>query len=393
MESKTSKSKVVLKKGKEKAIKNRHHWIFSGAIKNMPEFENGTILPVCSSDDEFLGYAYFNRHSSITGRMLSFDNTPGYEAVRDNIKRSISLRNKLFDANTNAYRLVNGEGDNLPGLVIDKYANLIAIQIATLGMEKLKPFIIDTLIEELSPECIYEKSKLPSRKEEGMSPFEDIVYGKMNESVEILENGIRFLVKLSGSQKTGFYLDQRQMRKLVMEFAEKKKILNCFSYTGAFTVYGLKGGALRVDSVDESREAIELAERNVKLNGYDTESNNFYVADVFQFLRDTQEEYNFIILDPPAFAKRKTDVISACRGYKDINRIALQKILPGGLLFTSSCSYYVDEGLFQKVIFQAAKEAGRNARIIQKHHLAYDHPINVYHPEGNYLKGFLVYVE
>lgn len=387
------KNIVILHKNKEKPIKNHHHWIFSGAIKQLPEFKDGTILPVYSSENEFLGRAYFNKRSSITGRMLSFDNTPVDEAIENCIHNAIEYRNKFFDEKTTAYRLINGEGDYLPGLIVDKYNDVLVIQISTLGMEKLKTFITDILVRELSPQSIYEKSVLLSRKEEGLSDFEGVLYGKLPKIIKILENGIYFLIDLAHSQKTGFFLDQRQTRKLVATISKDKKVLNCFSYTGAFSIYALRGGAKQVDSVDESEAAIELAKENFKLNGLDPNANNFYVADVFQFLRQNKLQYDFIILDPPAFAKKKTEVIQACRGYKDINRIAIQKILPKGFLLTSSCSFFVDEALFQKVLFQAAKEAKRNVRIIQKHHLAYDHPINIYHPETDYLKSFLLYVE
>ena len=384
---------VILKKGKEKAILNRHHWIFSGAVKSMPGFEDGSILPVLSEDERFLGQAYFNKRSAIVGRMISFDDSPAGDTVKENIRKAIDIRSKFFGSGTNAFRIINGEGDSLPGLIADKYDDVIVLQINTLGMEKLKPLVVDTIKEALSPACIYEKSKLPSRREEGLPNFEGVLHGKVEGDIEISENGMRFLVKLPQSQKTGFYLDQREMRKLAGTHAGGRSVLNCFSYTGGFTVYALKGGAKRADSVDESEEAIKYAAKNVELNGYSTDTNDFYIADVFEFLRDTNGAYDFIILDPPAFAKRKTDVVKACRGYKDINRIALKKILKGGLLMTFSCSYHIDEVLFQKVVFQAAVEAGRNVRIIQKHRLAYDHPVNICHPESNYLKGFLLYIE
>jgi len=384
---------VILRKNKDKAIRNRHHWIFSGAVKSFPAgFENGNILPVEGSEGEHLGYAYFNKKCSIVGRMVSFDETPPLEAIKKNIEDSVSLREQFFDEKTNAYRLINGEGDNLPGLVVDRYADVLVIQITTLGMEKLKPFLTGILTERFSPRSIYEKSNLASRREEGLADFEGLLAGEMKDNVEILDDGVRFLVEFAESQKTGFFLDQREMRKLVRLHSAGKRVLDCFSYTGGFSVYALIGGAFQVDLVDTSEKALALARKNLKLNGFESESNHFYVADVFQFLRQHDLFHDFIILDPPAFAKRKADVVQACRGYKDINRLAFQKIPGHGLVLTFSCSFFVDESLFQKVVFQAAAEAKRNVRIIQRHHLAYDHPISVFHPESNYLKGFLLYV-
>jgi len=384
---------VILKKNRDKPIRQRHHWIFSGAVQSLPDFEDGDILPVMSSDGEFLGSAYFNRKSAIIGRMLSFDRTPPLESVERKLLGAIALRRNLVEPASNAQRLVNGEGDGLPGLVVDRYDDVLVIQIATLGMEKLKPVILGHLIRALSPHSIHEKSDLPTRREEGLPEFEGHLYGEEVKTVEIYEAGLRFLVEIQGSQKTGFYLDLREMRKLVRSLAEGRRVLNCFCYTGGFSVAALAGGAASVDSVDSSEPAISLAKRNLFLNGFSGGGNRLVVADVFEFLRREMPLFDFVILDPPAFAKKKTDIVPACRGYKDINRLALQKAKPQGLLLTLSCSHFVDESLFQQVVFQAAAEAGREVRIIQKHRLAYDHPINVYHPESEYLKGFLLYVQ
>jgi 23S rRNA (cytosine1962-C5)-methyltransferase len=388
------KESVVLHKNKDKAIRNRHHWIFSGAVKSFPpDFENGSILAVRSFEGKHLGYAYFNKKCSIAGRMISFDQTLPLEAIKKNIKDAFALRQQLFDEKTNAFRLVNGEGDNLPGLVVDRYADVLVIQITTLGMEKLKPFLVEALTKEFSPRCIYEKSNLPSRREEGLADFEGLLFGETVNNIEISEDGARFFVELPGSQKTGFFLDQREMRKLVRCHSRGRHVLDCFSYTGGFSVYALAGGAIKVDLVDTSEKALALARQNLRLNGFEIEGNHFHAADVFKFLREQELSYDFVILDPPAFAKKKTDVSQACRGYKDINRLVFQKIPKGGFVLTFSCSFFVDETLFQKVVFQAASDAKRNVRIIQRHHLACDHPISVYHPESDYLKGFLLYID
>ncbi len=384
---------VILKKGRDKPVRQRHHWIFSGAVKRFPLFEDGDILQVQSSDGDFLGYAYFNRRSSIVGRMLSFDETEPRQAIEANFLSALSLRRTLVEPETNAYRVVNGEGDGLPGLVVDRFDNILVIQIATLGMEKLKDYIVGLLVRALAPLSIFEKSNLPTRREEGLPMFEGHLYGEPRETVEIQESGLRFLVEIPKSQKTGFFLDLRPMRRLVTSLARGRRILNCFSYTGAFSVAALAGGAASIVSVESSERASALAEQNFALNGFPTAGHRFQTGDVFEFLRQDDQSYAFVILDPPAFAKRKEDVARACRAYKDINRLALRRIAPGGLLLTFSCSYHVDSSLFQQVIFQAAAEAGKKARILQRHRLAYDHPINIYHPESEYLKGLLLYVE
>jgi len=383
---------VILKKNRDKPIRQRHHWIFSGAVQSLPDFEDGEILPVAASGGEFLGSAYFNRKSAIIGRMLSFDRTPPLRSIEQRLSEALALRRKLVQPTSNAQRLVNGEGDGMPGLVVDRYDDVLVIQIATLGMERLKSVIVDHLVKALSPRSIYEKSDQPTRREEGLPEFEGRLYGEEVKTVEIREDGLRFLVEIQDSQKTGFYLDLREMRRLVRSVAEGRRVLNCFCYTGGFSAAALAGGAVSVDSIDSSEPAISVAKRNLSLNGFSENGNGFVAADVFEFLRRETPPYDFVILDPPAFAKRKTDVIPACRGYKDINRLALKKTGAHGLLLTLSCSHFVDEALFRQVVFQAAAEAGRDARIIQRHRLAYDHPINVYHPESEYLKGFLLYV-
>lgn len=385
---------VVLKPGRDKPVRSKHHWIFSGAVARLPEFEDGDILPVSASGGDHLGYGYFNRRCSIIGRMLSFDRTPGAEAVRAAIERAADLRRALFTETTNAYRLINAEGDGLPGLIVDRYGDVLVLQIATLGMERLKPFVLDCLRRAAPLRAIYERSNMAARREEGLADEEGLLDGDLPAEVQILENRFPFLVDIVHSQKTGFFLDQREMRQLVMSFSRGKSVLDAFSYSGAFSVYALHGGAARVVSVDVSEPALDLARRNVSLNGFAPRVEDFLKADVFEFLREENPEgYDFIILDPPALAKKKADVVPACRGYKDLNRLALSKLPAGGLLLTFSCSHFVDEALFQTVLFQAALEAGRRVRILQRHHLSFDHPLNIYHPESEYLKGFLLYVD
>lgn len=388
------KNGVFLKPGKEKAIINHHHWIFSGAVQSLPNFKSGDLLPVFSSKGELVGTGYFNRASGIIGRMVSFDATPPLEKIAQRLKSALELRRQLFDhSQTNAYRLVNGEGDGIPGLIIDRYGDVIVLQSSTKGIDCLKPWLVDWLVQNISPQTIYEKSLLPSRREEKLEDSQGYLFGKEEDQITFIENGIQFSASLKNSQKTGFFLDHREMRQWVRGLVKNKKVLNAFSYTGGFTLYALAGGASRVDSVDISKEAIEAAKQNISLNGYPLETNHFFAEDVFEFLREKDLSYDFVILDPPAFAKKQRDVIAACRGYKDINRLAFQKMPPQSMLLTCSCSYHVNEELFQQVIFQAALEAKREVRIIGKHRLGGDHPVNIYHPESQYLKSFLLYVE
>ena len=385
---------VVLKPGRDKAVKNRHHWIFSGAVRDLPDFDDGAVLAVRSAGGELLGHAYFNRKSAIIGRMVSFGAEHPEAAVRSSLERALALRKAFFDpASTNARRLVNAEGDGLPGLIADLYDDVLVLQIATLGMEKLKPLILEVLQGALRPRAILERSDLPARREEGLEPFGAALFGEPVDRVRILEAGVPFWVGLAAGQKTGFYLDQRESRRLVRETASGRRVLNTFSYTGSFSVSALLGGAVRADSVDSSEEALALAQENFELNGLASDAGLFFTADVFEFLREPALDHDYIILDPPAFAKKRADVVAACRGYKDINRLAFQRIRTPGLVLTFSCSHFVDDTLFQQVVFQAAHEAGRRVRILQKHRQAFDHPVNIYHPETAYLKGFLLYVD
>jgi 23S rRNA (cytosine1962-C5)-methyltransferase len=390
------KTGVILQRGKDKAVRNRHHWIFSGAVAAVPDDAvDGGLYPVLSRDGDLLGHAMINRKCSILGRMVSFGRGDPLAAMQKSIVRAAALRKDIFGSSdkTNAFRLINAEGDGLPGLIVDRYADVLVVQITTLGMERLKEFIVSNLVESFRPSAVYEKSDLPSRREEGLKPCEGILVGRLPETLRIKENGLSFAVNVAESQKTGFYLDQREMRAFCGGLAGERTVLNAFGYTGGFSVYALRGGAARVDTVDTSKRALEEAVVNFRLNGYDPDHHGFIEADVFEFLRSPAGDYDLIILDPPAFAKKKADVRQACRGYKDINRLAIQKAAAGGIVMTFSCSHFVDERLFRQIVFQASAEAGRNVRIVQRHRLGPDHPINVYHPETEYLKGLVLYID
>lgn len=386
---------VILKPGKEVIFQRKHHWIFSGAIDQMPkEIENGNLLPVLSYNRHLLGYAYFNRRSALCGRIVSFNKTPPYEAMKQSLQQAIALRKRFIEKKTTtAYRLVNGEGDYLPGLVIDAYDKCLVIQIGTLGMEKIKPWLIDTLCSLLPIEGIYEKSLLPTRKEEGLEPFEGLLWGKCNDETRILENGMSFDVSIQRGQKTGFFLDHREMRAQIRSLAAGKSVLNCFSYTGGFTVAALFGGAIRADSVDSSQDAIDRVKNNIVLNGFSNRDCHYYCQDLFHFLKTDLFAYDIIILDPPAFAKKKKDLEAAAKAYRRLNCEMMKKMAPKTVLLSCSCSYHLEAPYFQQIILEAALEAKRDVRIIGRHRLAPDHPINLFHPETDYLKSLLLFLE
>ena len=384
--------KLILKKGKDKPVRAHHHWIFSGAVAQKPACDDGDLVAVCAHDGTHLGYAYYNNRPSICARMLTFDARHPHDAIRDNIRAAAMLRKKFLDGTTNAYRLVHAEADRIPGLVIDIYGDYGVLQSATRGIDRLKEEIAVMLKEIVPITALYERSTAPARREEGLSSIEGPLFGTVPELVEITENDACFFVALREGQKTGFFLDQRAMRERIRGLAAGKRVLNCFSYSGGFTIAALRGGAVAVDSVDISAPAAELLKQNLARNGFSERQGPVYVADVFDFLRTHELAYDIIVLDPPAFAKKKADVRAACRGYKEINYSAIKGAPSGSLVLTCSCSYYIDSGLFKTVIFQAARDAGREVQIIGTHALACDHPINIYHPETEYLKSFLLYV-
>jgi 23S rRNA (cytosine1962-C5)-methyltransferase len=385
---------LILKSGRDRSIIHRHPWIFSGAVKTMPKAENGEIIEVCDNDNKLLGYGFFSDQSQITVRMFEFTNqqitiSDGYWLKK--IVTAFDLRKELLNQHeTNTYRLLHAEGDFFPGVIVDIYANVAVVQLLIRGTEKIKESIFSALIK-----CgfthIYLKTKQSSQRLE-MVEASGWVGEAQPMPVLVKEYGIKFQVDVETGQKTGFFIDQRENRKLLGEMSKGKKVLNTFSYSGGFSLYALQAGAALVHSVDSSKEAIQLCENNVALNGNQDRHQSF-VMDVFEFMKQSTEDYDIIILDPPAFAKNARALPNATRGYKNLNLTAFQKIKPGGLIFTFSCSQHMDKDLFRKVIFGAASDARRNIRILQQLTQPQDHPINIYHPEGEYLKGLLLHVE
>jgi len=388
---------LQLKPKRDKSILNRHPWIFSGAINKAPKAEEGDIIQVRSVEDKILGYGFYSSKSQISCRLLEFgDASHDFESVDywfQKLLKAYSIRQKLVVSPiTNAYRLVHAEGDFLPGIIIDIYANVAVGQILVKGIENRKTLIVEAL-QKLGFQNIYIKSKISSHVLEDIQAEPGWEIGNIVSPVEIIENGLKFKVDFVGGQKTGFFIDQRDSRQLVKQFSQDKKVLNTFSYTGGFSIYALAGGANEVHSVDISKDAVAAGDENVKLNFPDANHKSF-AADCFEYLKEMPENYyDIIILDPPAFAKNARAVTNAARGYKQINLQAFRRIKPGGLVFTFSCSQNISTDLFRKIIFGAAADAHRNVRVIYQLHQPVDHPISIFHPEGEYLKGLVLEVE
>ncbi len=377
-------------------LKNRHHAVYRSGVAQMPEAPDGSIVEVRGSGNDFLCYAMINKKSYICARAIAFEEGDPLAQVRSSIESAIKLRTTFFShEDTNALRLVNAEGDAIPGLIVDRYADILVMQLTTAGMDNLREWLVDILMELCTPAGIYEKSSGSARKKEGLENHEGWLRGSGNTKISVQERGMQFTIDLAGGQKTGLFLDQREMRGIVRSLAKDRTVLDCCSYVGGFSVAALLGGAKSSDAVDYDVAALEHAKENMALNGIAPEKLRTYAQDVFDFLRrePLPNAYDFIVLDPPAFAKRSSDLEPAKKAYTDLNRMAMQALPPGGLLLTCSCSYQVDQAIFQTIVFHAARQAKRNVRILQRHHQAFDHPVNIYHPETDYLKSLLLWVE
>lgn len=384
---------LTIRRGRERAVANRHPWIFTGAVAREVGPSDAAIADLVDEKGSVLASGLYSLHSQIRLRALTFGSEPlSADLFRRRIADAIARRAPLFDDANNAARLVHAEGDDLSGLVIDCYKDVVVVEIANHGLELLKPLIIEAIRDAINPRIIFFKNDLPARKLEEL-PTESEWNGAGEPVATILESALQFVVEPAAGQKTGFFLDQRENRRIARSLSGDARVLNLFSYSGAFGVYAAAGGANAVVNVDVSQRAVELAKTNHELNGT-SERAEFVVADAFQFVRQKagSETFDLVVCDPPAFAKSRGEVERAARGYKDINLYALRLVAPGGRLMTFSCSGHMSLDLFQKVIFSAALDAGRRVSFVRRLTAGVDHPVSMYCPEGEYLKGFLLEV-
>ena len=397
-------TKIILKKGREESLRRFHPWVFSGAIAQIVgEPLEGDIVGVFAHDGSFLAYGHY-QIGSIAVRVLSFSGEdvlgPDFWTVM--LSKALKMRQAAgltSDSSTNCFRLVHGEGDGLPGLIIDWYDGVCVMQAHSVGMFRAKTAICEALKSVFgdSLKAVYDKSSGTAPFKAGLDLVDGYIYkadGFSDVEQVVLENGNKFLVNWTEGQKTGFFLDQRENRNLVGRYSKGRNVLNLFCYTGGFSIYALNNGAVHVDSVDSSKKAVEMVTRNMALNGFDAGLHEDICADAMDFLRDVPEDkYDLMIVDPPAFAKHRGALGNALRAYQRLNAAAISKVAPGGLVFTFSCSQVVDKEAFALAVFSAAAQTGRSVRILDRLNQPADHAVNIYHPEGEYLKGLLLYVE
>ncbi len=384
--------RIVLKRGKEKPVLRGHPWVFSGAVARIEgEVSSGEVGEVYSQGGQFLGLGQINPRSQIIVRLLTQKKeTLGESFFRERVSRAVVLRRDWSRGKTNAHRVINGEGDFLPGLIVDRYGEILVLQCLTAGMDRLKDMFIPLLAKELRPQSIYERSDVMVRSEEGLVESSGLLYGKdVPEWIEIEEYGCRFRVNVKKGQKTGFYLDQRENRFSLRELSKGKKILDCFSFTGAFSIHAGSGGAKDLTLIDSSQEALSVAEEHFRLNQMEKMPHRLIRGDVFEVMRGIDPGYDIVILDPPPFAKKKGHLPGASKGYKDLNLWAFRLLNQAGLLFTFSCSHHMSWDLFQKIVFSAALDSGRAVQLIGRMGHPWDHPTNICHPEGEYLRGLI----
>lgn len=391
-------SKIILKAGKEKSLLRRHPWVFSGAIAQIEgQPAEGDIVKVYSHTQEFLAAGHY-QIGSIAVRILSFDERPIDQPFwKERIGQAYRTRIAIGLADNphnNVYRLVHGEGDDLPGLVIDYYAGVAVVQFHSVGMYRNKDEICKALQEVMGDRltAIYDKSESTLPYKAGLQPQNGYIWGQ-SDNFTAMENGLRFNVDRIEGQKTGFFIDQRENRALLERYARGRDTLNMFCYTGGFSFYAMRGGARLVHSVDSSARAIELTKQNVELNFPEDSRHEAFVDEAFHFLEHAKDRYDLIVLDPPAFAKHQKVLDNAIQGYKKLNRKGIEIIRSGGIIFTFSCSQVMTKELFRQTVFTAAANTGRRVKILHQLTQPADHPINIYHPEGEYLKGLVLYVE
>lgn len=389
---------VYLKKGKEDSLRRFHPWVFSGAIQRMDEgIREGDIVRVYNAQGEFLAVGHY-QIGSISVRVLSFRDVPVDDAFwKSRLKVALDMRISIGIADNpqnNTYRLIHGEGDNLPGLVVDCYGKTAVMQAHSVGMHVSRHEIVKALISVMGNRIahVFYKSETTLPYKAQLEQENGFLYGGSDDNTAV-ENGLRFHVDWLKGQKTGFFVDQRENRALLERYARGRTVLNMFCYTGGFSFYAMRGGARLVHSVDSSGKAIELTNANVALNFPGDTRHEAFCDDAFKFLDRADDIYDLIILDPPAFAKHRAALHNALKGYTRLNAKAFQRIRPGGILFTFSCSQVVTKEHFRNAVFTAAAQSGRKVRILHQLHQPADHPVNIYHPEGEYLKGLVLYVE
>ena len=388
---------VVLKKGKEKAVLHRHPWVFSGAIEKVKgKPVNGDVVKLIDAKGVFMAYGFYNDQSRVALRLLEWDESVeiNEQWFKNKVAIAVASRSELLVGDvTNTCRLIFSESDYLPGLIVDKYANHLAVQVLTSGIEKMMPCIIEELQRLLNPESIFDKSDATSRGHEGLQTQNIVLAGSHPpDRVEVIENGIKYNINIAEGQKSGFYCDQRDNRKIVAAHAKGKKVLDCFSYTGGFTLNALQNGAATVMSVDSSALAIETLKENVLLNGFDTGKVTPVTSDVNKQLRKLREDgelFDIVVLDPPKYAPSRSALDKASRAYKDLNRLGMLLLNKGGLLATYSCSGAMDMETFKQVLAWAALDAGKQVQFINQLCQPGDHPVRSSFPEGEYLKGLL----
>jgi 23S rRNA (cytosine1962-C5)-methyltransferase len=387
--------RIFLKKGREAPVLRGHPWIFSGAIEKVEgDGEDVAVADIFDSQKTWIARGFLNVNSQIRVRVVTWKKESIDRAFFSRrLSQALSARERYLSATTNAYRLINGEGDFLPGLIVDRYDDFLVCQFFTAGMEMFKADIVEALNELVDVKGISERSEGKVRAEEGLEPAVGGLAGEIPpDTISILENGNKFVVDIKRGQKTGFFLDQRDNRAFLSTLARGQRMLNCFSYSGAFSVYGFDGGAQSVITLDSSRPALELAERNLALNGFDRAEGELLKGDAFTYLKESDSNFDLIVLDPPSLAPRRSDINAATGAYKFLNLHALKRLEPGGILLTFSCSQHLTADLFQKVVFGAAVDAGRKVTILRKLGHPMDHPVSLHHPEGEYLKGLALRV-
>lgn len=390
-------TRIILKSGKHVSVKRFHPWVFSGAIKKIKgPVQEGDIVEVWSNQDEYLGTGFY-QIGAITVRIFSFKQiVPDYSFWENAFLKAYKHRQELGLVNnteTNVYRLIHAEGDHLPGLIIDYYHGTLVMQCYAIGMYYLRDTFVEIIKSIYGQElqAIYDKSSSTLPYKGPVDAKDEYLFGGPGEK-EIQEHQLKFLVDWENGQKTGFFLDQRENRELLKKYSSDKKVLNMFGYTGGFSVYAIAGGAKRADTVDSSRPAIKLTDKNIELNNQ-SEKHQSFTTDAFEFLKSTEEEYDVIILDPPAFAKHQKVLPNAIQGYKKLNALGIEKVKAGGILFTFSCSQALSKAEFRKTVLTAAINSGRKVSVLHQLGQPPDHPINIFHPESEYLKGLVLKID